>query len=181
MATVSDREEHTLPSQPGEIVVKKTTFLVNLIGLILVVVICGAFEVWYRGLDSEAGLAAVQSGVLVRVMIILAGPAIMFSLGALAGLLIAWFKKIKLRRAVRVALRVLDVLVLANTVLAFVPLLAGDAGSSLSAFMVVFLFVSFAVPVLPVFFGFAYALSLAGVDETRKPFITGPFTPDEDE
>lgn len=181
MATVSDREEHTLPSQPGEIVVKKITFLVNLIGLILVVVICGAFEMWYRGLDSEAGLAAVQSGVLVQVMIILAGPVIMFSLGALAGLLIAWFKKIKLRRAVRVALRVLDVLVLANTALAFVPLLAGDAGSSLSAFMVVFLFVSFAVPVLPVFFGFAYALSLAGVDETRKPFITGPFTPDEDE
>lgn len=161
---------------------KKSTFIANIVVWCVVLAGMGAFQLWYRSVDSQTGFEAVTGSMALSLLLVLSGPFLLYSLGALAGLVLVWLKKICLHRGARLACRVVSALVAAVVVLAVVPLLLPGAGDAVGLALALVVLLSMAAPVFYVGFGLLYALAFAPLDPNqKKPLVTGPFTPDEDE
>ena len=110
--------------------------------------------------------------------VVLASPLLLYAIGALIGLLLVWFKRIRMGRVSRTACLVLALLVLAFVLLAAVPALAPDTAGALMIPTVVVVYVTMVAPIMVMFFGLLYALGIAPVDAAKR----GPLSrhlPDE--
>ena len=157
---------------------KKTTFIGNFVAWVVVAVASIAFLVWYHMADFEAVSAAIGDSALVQLGVVLAAPLLLYAIGALIGLLLVWFKRLRMGRVSRVVCLALSVIVLAFVLLAGVPALAPSSASALMILTVVVVYVTMVAPIMIMFFGFLYALGLAPVDASRR----GPLSrhlPDE--
>lgn len=157
---------------------KKTTFIGNFAAWVVVAAASVAFLAWYHMTDFEVVSAAIGDSALVQLGVVLASPLLLYAIGALIGLLLVWFKCIRMGRVSRTACLVLALLVLAFVLLAAVPALAPDTAGALMIPTVVVVYVTMVAPIMVMFFGFLYALGIAPVDAAKR----GPLSrhlPDE--
>ena len=157
---------------------KKTTFIGNFAAWVVVAAASVAFLAWYHMTDFEVVSAAIGDSALVQLGVVLASPLLLYAIGALIGLLLVWFKRIRMGRVSRTACLVLALLVLAFVLLAAVPALAPDTVGALMIPTVVVVYVTMVAPIMVMFFGFLYALGIAPVDAAKR----GPLSrhlPDE--
>ncbi len=157
---------------------KKTTFTGNFAAWVVVAAASVAFLAWYHMTDFEVVSAAIGDSALVQLGVVLASPLLLYAIGALIGLLLVWFKRIRMGRVSRTACLVLALLVLAFVLLAAVPALAPDTAGALMIPTVVVVYVTMVAPIMVMFFGFLYALGIAPVDAAKR----GPLSrhlPDE--
>ncbi|MGQ5425546.1 hypothetical protein ACULPM_00730 [Thermophilibacter sp. ZX-H3] len=157
---------------------KKTTFIGNFAAWVVVAAASVAFLAWYHMTDFEVVSAAIGDSALVQLGVVLASPLLLYAIGALIGLLLVWFKRIRMGRVSRTACLVLALLVLAFVLLAAVPALAPDTAGALMIPTVVVVYVTMVAPIMVMFFGFLYALGIAPVDAAKR----GPLSrhlPDE--
>lgn len=157
---------------------KKSTFIGNFAGWVVVAAASVAFLAWYHMTDFEVVSAAIGDSALVQLGVVLASPLLLYAIGALIGLLLVWFKRIRMGRVARTVCLVLALLVLAFVLLAAVPALAPDTAGALMIPTVVVVYVTMVAPIMVMFFGFLYALGIAPVDAARR----GPLSrhlPDE--
>ena len=157
---------------------KKSTFIGNFAGWVVVAAASVAFLAWYHMTDFEVVSAAIGDSALVQLGVVLASPLLLYAIGALIGLLLVWFKRIRMGRVSRTACLVLALLVLAFVLLAAVPALAPDTAGALMIPTVVVVYVTMVAPIMVMFFGFLYALGIAPVDAAKR----GPLSrhlPDE--
>ena len=157
---------------------KKSTFIGNFAGWVVVAAASVAFLAWYHMTDFEVVSAAIGDSALVQLGVVLASPLLLYAIGALSGLLLVWFKHLRMGRVARTVCLVLALLVLAFVLLAAVPALAPDTAGALMIPTVVVVYVTMVAPIMVMFFGFLYALGIAPVDAARR----GPLSrhlPDE--
>lgn len=157
---------------------KKSTFIGNFAAWVVVAAASVAFLAWYHMTDFEVVSAAIGDSALVQLGVVLASPLLLYAIGALIGLLLVWFKRIRMGRVARTACLVLALLVLAFVLLAAVPALAPDTAGALMIPTVVVVYVTMVAPIMVMFFGFLYALGIAPVDAAKR----GPLSrhlPDE--
>lgn len=157
---------------------KKSTFIGNFAAWVVVAAASVAFLAWYHMTDFEIVSAAIGDSALVQLGVVLASPLLLYAIGALIGLLLVWFKRIRMGRVSRTACLVLALLVLAFVLLAAVPALAPDTAGALMIPTVVVVYVTMVAPIMVMFFGFLYALGIAPVDAAKR----GPLSrhlPDE--
>lgn len=157
---------------------KKSTFIGNFATWVVVAAASVAFLAWYHMTDFEVVSAAIGDSALVQLGVVLASPLLLYAIGALIGLLLVWFKRIRMGRVSRTACLVLALLVLAFVLLAAVPALAPDTAGALMIPTVVVVYVTMVAPIMVMFFGFLYALGIAPVDAAKR----GPLSrhlPDE--
>ncbi|NJE80675.1 hypothetical protein E0L17_04960 [Olsenella sp. SW781] len=157
---------------------KKSTFIGNFAAWVVVAAASVAFLAWYHMTDFEVVSAAIGDSALVQLGVVLASPLLLYAIGALIGLLLVWFKRIRMGRVSRTACLVLALLVLAFVLLAAVPALAPDTAGALMIPTVVVVYVTMVAPIMVMFFGFLYALGIAPVDAAKR----GPLSrhlPDE--
>ena len=157
---------------------KKTTFIGNFAAWVVVAAASVAFLAWYHMTDFEVVSAAIGDSALVQLGVVLASPLLLYAIGALIGLLLVWFKHLRMGRVARTVCLVLALLVLAFVLLAAVPALAPDTAGALMIPTVVVVYVTMVAPIMVMFFGFLYALGIAPVDAARR----GPLSrhlPDE--
>ena len=150
---------------------KKTTFIGNFAAWVVVAAASVAFLAWYHMTDFEVVSAAIGDSALVQLGVVLASPLLLYAIGALIGLLLVWFKRIRMGRVSRTACLVLALLVLAFVLLAAVPALAPDTAGALMIPTVVVVYVTMVAPLLIMMLGFVYAVGCAGVDKSKR----GPF------
>lgn len=157
---------------------KKSTFIGNFAAWVVVAAASVAFLAWYHMTDFEVVSAAIGDSALVQLGVVLASPLLLYAIGALIGLLLVWFKRIRMGRVARTVCLVLALLVLAFVLLAAVPALAPDTAGALMIPTVVVVYVTMVAPIMVMFFGFLYALGIAPVDAAKR----GPLSrhlPDE--
>lgn len=157
---------------------KKSTFIGNFAAWVVVAAASVAFLAWYHMTDFEVVSAAIGDSALVQLGVVLASPLLLYAIGALIGLLLVWFKRIRMGRVSRTACLVLALLVLAFVLLAAVPALVPDTAGALMIPTVVVVYVTMVAPIMVMFFGFLYALGIAPVDAAKR----GPLSrhlPDE--
>ena len=157
---------------------KKSTFIGNFAGWVVVAAASVAFLAWYHMTDFEVVSAAIGDSALVQLGVVLASPLLLYAIGALIGLLLVWFKRIRMGRVARTVCLVLALLVLAFVLLAAVPALAPDTAGALMIPTVVVVYVTMVAPIMVMFFGFLYALGIAPADASKR----GPLSrhlPDE--
>ena len=157
---------------------KKSTFIGNFAAWVVVAAASVAFLAWYHMTDFEVVSAAIGDSALVQLGVVLASPLLLYAIGALIGLLLVWFKRIRMGRVARTVCLVLALLVLAFVLLAAVPALAPDTAGALMIPTVVVVYVTMVAPMMVMFFGFLYALGIAPVDAAKR----GPLSrrlPDE--
>ena len=157
---------------------KKSTFIGNFAAWVVVAAASVAFLAWYHMTDFEVVSAAIGDSALVQLGVVHASPLLLYAIGALIGLLLVWFKRIRMGRVSRTACLVLALLVLAFVLLAAVPALAPDTAGALMIPTVVVVYVTMVAPIMVMFFGFLYALGIAPVDAAKR----GPLSrhlPDE--
>ena len=142
---------------------KKSTFIGNLVVWIVVAAVCGAFLVWWQTGEGTANI----SDPVVQLGVVLAAPMLLYAIGALAGLALLWFKKIRVGRITKLVCRVIGILALAFVLFAGVPVFVPDAGSTLLAPVVVVVYVSMVAPLLIVALGAVYAVGCAGVSPDK--------------
>lgn len=157
---------------------KKSTFIGNFAAWVVVAAASVAFLAWYHMTDFEVVSAAIGDSALVQLGVVLASPLLLYAIGALIGLLLVWFKRIRMGRVARTVCLVLALLVLAFVLLAAVPALAPDTAGALMIPTVVVVYVTMVAPIMVMFFGFLYALGIAPVEAAKR----GPLSrhlPDE--
>ena len=157
---------------------KKSTFIGNFVVWVVVAVVAVAFLAWYHMTDFEVVSAAIGDSAPVQLGVVLASPLLLYAMGALIGLLLVWFKHIRMGRVTRTVCLVAAVLGLAFLLLAGVPVLAPAAADTLMIPAVVVVYVTMVAPIMVMFFGFLYALGIAPVDPSKR----GPLSkhlPDE--
>lgn len=147
---------------------KKTTFFGNLVVWGVLVVLCTAFQVWYRGADAEAAWEVISSSTLAQGALIFTGPVLAYGIGVLAALLFVWFRKILISPVARTALRVTSAVFILLVALAIVPVFAPDMASAFMLPTAVVVYFALAAPIVIVLLGILYGIGLAGVDKTRK-------------
>ena len=102
---------------------KKSTFIGNFAGWVVVAAASVAFLAWYHMTDFEVVSAAIGDSALVQLGVVLASPLLLYAIGALIGLLLVWFKHLRMGRVARTVCLVLALLVLVFVLLAAVPAL----------------------------------------------------------
>ena len=142
---------------------KKSTFIGNLVAWIVVAAVCGAFLVWWQAGEGAANI----SDPVVQLGVVLAAPMLLYAIGALAGLALLWFKKIRVGRITKLVCRVIGILALAFVLFAGVPVFAPDTGSTLLGPVVVVVYVSMVAPLLIVALGAVYAVGCAGASPDK--------------
>lgn len=150
---------------------RKSTLIGNLVAWVVVALAGAAFLAWYHTSDVDVVAAAIGDSVLVQLGVILAGPALLYAIGVLLGLLLVWLKKITLGRGFKTLWRVVGILGLALIVMAALPLLGSGFFSAFMWASVIVTYVSMVAPVILMIVGFLYALGCAGTDKSRR----GPF------
>ena len=155
---------------------KKSTFIGNFVAWVIVAALGIAFLAWYHMTDFEVVSAAIGDSALVQLGVVLASPLLLYAIGVLIGLLLVWFKRIRMGGVARTVCLVLALLALAFVLLAGV--LAPDTAGTLMIPTVVIVYVTMVAPIMVMFFGFLYALGLAPADASKR----GPLSrhlPDE--
>ena len=147
---------------------KKSTFIGNFAAWVVVAAASVAFLAWYHMTDFEVVSAAIGDSALVQLGVVLASPLLLYAIGALIGLLLVWFKHLRMGRVARTVCLVLALLVLVFVLLAAVPALAPDTAGALMIPTVVVVYVTMVAPIMVMFFGFLYALGIARVDAARR-------------
>lgn len=155
---------------------KKNVLIANVAVWGILMAVCIAFQAWYRTGEVTSTYYAVQGSPILQVMLVVSGPILLFALGALLGLPFVWFKKIQLGRGVRRVLRVISVLFLACVAMVIVPMLFQV---TLTAPVVVVVYLSMAAPAVIVILGFLYALGLADIDPSKKSPLA-KYLPEDD-
>lgn len=162
---------------------KKSTFVGNVAVWGVLLVVCVAFQVWYRGASIEESQALMETSTLAQVAIMVSGPLLVFAAGAALGALVVWLRKVSLGRGARLAFRVLGWGFLALLVIVAVGVtLPAQAQAALGGLLlvpaVIVTFLSLAMSPVVALLGFCYAMGLAGVNtEKRGPFAK--FLPDD--
>lgn len=157
---------------------KKSTFIGNFVAWVIVAALGIAFLAWYHMTDFEVVSAAIGDSAFVQLGVVLASPLLLYAIGVLIGLLLVWFKRIRMGGVARTVCLVLALLALAFVLLAGVPALAPDTAGTLMIPAVVIVYVTMVAPIMVMFFGFLYALGLAPADASKR----GPLSrhlPDE--
>ena len=147
---------------------KKSAFIGNFVTWVVVALVTTAFLAWYHMSDLETVSVAIESSALAQLGVVIAAPLLLYALGAVVGLLLVWFKHIRMGGAARTVCLVVALFGLAFLLLAGVPVLAPGTESVLMIPAVVTVYVTMVAPIMVMFFGFLYALGLAPVDRTRR-------------
>lgn len=137
---------------------KKNTFIANVIVWAALAVASIAFLIWGQSIGNDFGdnTALLAAAVYAR-------PVAAFSVGALITILLVNFFGLKLGHGARIAWRVLGIV--PTVLFAFSPLAIPLLPDAVATLFAVVLLVAIAVPVLFLFFGVFYGLSLAGEKE----------------
>lgn len=147
---------------------RKSTFVGNLVAWAVVAAVCGAFLVWYHMSDMDVVTAAIAESALVQLGVVLAGPGLLYAVGAILGLVLVRLKKIMLGRGFKRTWRAVGLVGLALIAMAGLPMLGSGFFSAFMWATVVVVYVSMMAPILIAILGFLYALGCAGVDATRR-------------
>lgn len=140
---------------------KKSTFIGNLLALIVLAVASTAFLMWYHMTDKNLVDSAISSLAVVQVGTMLAAPVLLYAIGAIIGLVFVWLKGITFGKRASTALRVVSALVLLLFVITIVPVFVPGSLELLMGPVVVVLFVSRLAPLFLVMLGFLFAMALA--------------------
>ena len=158
---------------------KKSAFVANMVIWVVVCLACGGFLAWYRTVGMDEAIKAIEASPVLKVGVVYAAPLLLFGLGTIAGVLVAWVKKVELVRWARVMLRVIGGVFLALLVLPLiaqaVPALAQLATWPLA----IVVFVSLSMPPIIALIGFAYGMGFAGIDAS-KPRLMEKYLPGEE-
>ena len=158
---------------------KKSAFVANMVIWVVVCLACGGFLAWYRTVGMDEAVKAISASPVLQGAVVYAAPLLLFGLGAIAGVLVAWVKKVELVRWARTMLRVIGIVFL---VLLLAPILA-LAVQSLSAVvtlpLAIVVYVALSMPAIIALIGFAYGMGFAGVDAS-KPRLMEKYLPGEE-
>lgn len=140
---------------------KKSTFIGNLLALIVLAFASTAFLMWYHMTDKDLVDSAISSLAVVQMGTMLAAPVLLYAIGAIIGLVFVWLKGITFGKRASTALRVVSALVLLLFVVTIVPVFVPGSLELLMGPVVVVLFVSRLAPLFLVMLGFLFAMALA--------------------
>lgn len=156
---------------------RKRFFLVYLIAFAVILIVNGAFLVWFYA-DTTASLATVSTSSVLQYLTLVSTPLAEFSAGALVVAAFVLWRDPELSGAVRIVLRVISLLMLLLAVAS--PLVASGLPDVVRTLFAVAVIISIKLPATYVVAGGLLSFSLARtsvprpkVDLNADPFDEG--------
>lgn len=157
---------------------KKSAFVANMVIWVVACLAGGGFLAWYRTVGMDEAIKAIEASIVLQAGVVYAAPLLLFGLGAIAGVLVAWVKRVKLVRWARTMLRVIGILFLALLVFPLVAMAVPSLAQLATWPLAIVVYVSLSMPPIIALIGFAYGMGFAGLD-TSKPRLMEKYLPGE--